>query len=695
MVSIQDFELNKKLNDSFAGKVVRKDLTKKIKEGANVPVYVLEYLLGMYCATDNEESIIEGVERVKSILAENFVRPDEAEKIKSKIREIGTYTVIDKVEAKLDPENDNYKAIFSNLNLKNVLIADAYIKSFEKLLSGGIWCIIKTNYNRLDERFDDFDTDAPKGSKKSKVSPFEIEELTPIQLPNMDMEEFFEGRKDFTKDEWIDVLIRSSGLEPTQLNQRTKWHLLERIVPLVENNYNLCELGPRGTGKSHIYKEISPNSILVSGGQTTVANLFYNMSNRTIGLVGMWDCVAFDEVAGITFKDKDGIQIMKDFMASGSFARGKEEKSANASMVFVGNINQSVDVLLKTSHLFDPFPEAMAYDSAFFDRMHYYLPGWEIPKMRPELLTNEYGFITDYISEFFREMRKRPFGDALDKYFKLGNNLNQRDVIAVRKTVSGLVKLLYPHGEFTKDDIQEILEYALEGRRRVKEQLKKIGGMEFYDVHFSYIDNETFEESFVSVPEQGAGKLIPEGQGKAGHIYTVARGESGMLGVFKLETEVVSGNGKFEVTGAGSDREAKESLKTAQNYFKANKKQISGTISIDSNNFLMHIADCQGIGITPELALCAFVALCSASLRKPVQSQMCILGNMSIGGTINKVEELANTLQVCFDAGAKKVLLPMSSTADIPTVPTELFAKFQTSFYTTPEDAVFKALGIE
>lgn len=695
MVSIQDFELNKKLNDSFAGKVVRKDLTKKIKEGANVPVYVLEYLLGMYCATDNEESIIEGVERVKSILAENFVRPDEAEKIKSKIREIGTYTVIDKVEAKLDPENDNYKAIFSNLNLKNVLIADAYIKSFEKLLSGGIWCIIKMNYNRLDERFDDFDTDAPKGSKKSKVSPFEIEELTPIQLPNMDMEEFFEGRKDFTKDEWIDVLIRSSGLEPTQLNQRTKWHLLERIVPLVENNYNLCELGPRGTGKSHIYKEISPNSILVSGGQTTVANLFYNMSNRTIGLVGMWDCVAFDEVAGITFKDKDGIQIMKDFMASGSFARGKEEKSANASMVFVGNINQSVDVLLKTSHLFDPFPEAMAYDSAFFDRMHYYLPGWEIPKMRPELLTNEYGFITDYISEFFREMRKRPFGDALDKYFKLGNNLNQRDVIAVRKTVSGLVKLLYPHGEFTKDDIQEILEYALEGRRRVKEQLKKIGGMEFYDVHFSYIDNETFEESFVSVPEQGAGKLIPEGQGKAGHIYTVARGESGMLGVFKLETEVVSGNGKFEVTGAGSDREAKESLKTAQNYFKANKKQISGTISIDSNNFLMHIADCQGIGITPELALCAFVALCSASLRKPVQSQMCILGNMSIGGTINKVEELANTLQVCFDAGAKKVLLPMSSAADIPTVPTELFAKFQTSFYTTPEDAVFKALGIE
>ncbi len=686
--------LNAKLNEHFSGKVVRKDLTKKIKEGANVPIYVLEYLLGMYCATDDEASIQDGIERVKSILADNFVRPDEAEKIKSKIREIGTYTVIDKVEAKLDPDNDVYKAIFSNLNLKNVVISDDYIKRFEKLLSGGIWCIIRMNYNRLDERYDEFDSDIPK-NKKSKVSPFEIEELTPIQLPNMDMVEFFEGRKGFDKDEWIDVLLRSVGMECTQLETRVKWHILARIIPLVENNYNLCELGPRGTGKSHIYKEISPNSILVSGGQTTVANLFYNMANRTIGLVGMWDCVAFDEVAGITFKDKDGIQIMKDFMASGSFARGKEEKSANASMVFVGNINQSVDVLLKTSHLFDPFPEAMAYDSAFFDRMHYYLPGWEIPKMRPEFLTDEYGFITDYVAEFFREMRKRAFGDAIDKYFKLGNNLNQRDVIAVRKTVSGLIKLLYPHGEFTKDDVREILEYALEGRRRVKEQLKKIGGMEFYDVHFSYIDNESFEEHFVSVPEQGAGKLIPEGQGKPGHIYTVARGDSGMLGVFKLETEVVGGNGKFEVTGAGSDREAKESLRTAQNYFKANKKLISGSISVDNSNFLMHIADCQGIGITAELALCGFVALCSAALKKPIQSQMCILGNMSIGGTVNKVEELANTLQVCFDAGAKRVLLPMSSAVDISTVPAELFAKFQTSFYTTPEDAVFKALGIE
>ena len=687
--------LNNLLKEAFSGKIVRKDLTKKIKEGANVPVYVLEYLLGMYCATDDEASIEAGVSRVKNILADNFVRPDEAEKIKSKIREMGSYTVIDKVEAKLDPDSDTYRAIFSNLNLKNVIVSDSYIKQFEKLLSGGIWCIIRMNYNRLEDRYDEFDNDAPKGSKKNRVTPFEIEELTPIQLPHMDMQEFFEGRRQFTKDEWIDVLLRSVGMEPTQFETRVKWHLLERIVPLVENNYNLCELGPRGTGKSHVYKEISPNSILISGGQTTVANLFYNMANKTIGLVGMWDCVAFDEVAGITFKDKEGIQIMKDFMASGSFARGKEEKNANASMVFVGNINQSVDVLMKTSHLFEPFPVAMAYDSAFFDRMHYYLPGWEIPKMRPEYFTNEYGFITDYLAEFLREMRKRSFGDAIEQFFRLGGDLNQRDVIAVRKSVSGLLKLLYPHGEYDRDDVAEVLEYALEGRRRVKEQLKKIGGMEFYDVHFSYLDNDSFEEHFVSVPEQGSGKLIPEGQGRPGHVYTVARGDTGMLGVYKLETELVGGNGKFEVTGVGYDREAKENLKTAQNYFKANKKMISGSISIDDSNFLMHVADCQGIGSTPDLALCAFVALCSASLRKPIQSQMCVLGNMCIGGTISKVEELASTMQVCLDAGAKKLLLPMSSAVDIGTVPSELFAKFQTSFYTSPEDAVFKALGLE
>lgn len=673
--------LNKDLNEHFAGRVVRKDLTKKIKEGANVPVYVLEYLLGMYCATDDEESINEGVERVKKILADNFVRPDEAEKIKSKIRELGKYTVIDKLTVKLNAKKDIYETEFSNLGLKGVPIAPHYVKDYDKLLGGGIWCILKMDYF--------FDEDS------KDECPFNISNLTPIQMPNLDLDEIMEGRKQFTKEEWIDLLIRSIGMEPTNLEYDVKWHLLLRMVPLVENNYNLCELGPRGTGKSHIYKEISPNSILVSGGQTTVANLFYNMSSKQIGLVGMWDTVAFDEVAGITFKDKDGIQIMKDYMASGSFARGREEKNASASMVFVGNINQSVESLIKTSHLFEPFPEAMSSDSAFFDRMHYYLPGWEVPKMRPEFFTNEYGFITDYLAEFLREMRKRNFSDSIDKYFKLGNNLNQRDTIAVRKTVSGMVKLLYPNGEFTKEELEEVLKYALVGRRRVKEQLKKIGGMEFYDVQFSYIDNETLTEEFVSVPEQGGGKIIPEGMNRPGHVYTVARGKSSMIGAYKIETEVINGNGKFEKTGLSSDKLAKEAIDTSFKYFRAHSKNISGTISVSNRDYMMHVQDIAGIGMTPELSLAAFVGLCSGAMSRPVQSQLVVLGSLSIGGTINKVEELANVLQVCFDAGAKKVLLPMSSAVDLPTVPPELFAKFQTSFYTSPEDAVFKALGVD
>ena len=674
-------KINEKLNHYFAGKVVRKDLTKKIKEGANVPVYVLEYLLGMYCATNDESAIEDGISTVKKILADNFVRADEAEKIKSNIKEKGIYTIIDKVTVRLNEKLDIYQVEFSNLGIKDALISDEIVKQYEKLLVGGIWCIIKVSYNFEDQG-------------KLRI-PFQVASLDPIQLPNMDMTQIFEGRKHFTKDEWMDILIRSMGIEPTRLTEIQKWHFIERAVPLVENNYNLCELGPRGTGKSHIYKEISPNSILVSGGQTTVANLFYNMGQKKIGLVGMWDCVAFDEVAGITFKDKDGIQIMKDYMASGSFARGKEEKNANASMVFVGNINQSVEVLLKTSHLFEPFPKEMANDSAFFDRMHFYLPGWEIPKMRPELITDEYGFITDYLSEYFREMRKRTFSDSLDKYFKLGNNLNQRDVIAVRKTVSGLVKLIYPNGEYTKEELEEILAYALVGRRRVKEQLKKIGGMEFYDVHFSYIDLDTIEEKFISVPESGGGKLIPEGMLKAGHTYFIGRGNSGMIGTYKIEVESPNGHGKFSISGVGTDRESKEALNTAYNYFKANKKNISASIQTDGVDYLLHIEDLQGIGASKDISLASYVAMCSSALKKPMQGSLVILGSMSIGGTIGKVEELANTLQVCFDSGAKKILLPMSSASDISQVPSDLFSKFNISFYNDPEDAVYKALGIE
>lgn len=676
-----DTELLEKLQRNFAGKIVRKDLTKRIKEGANVPVYVLEYLLGMYCSSLDEDEIEAGVETVKRILAENYVRPDEAQKIIAKLREKGTYTVIDRVSVHLNIRENIYEAEFSNLGIKQVPIAESYIRDYERLLCGGIWCIVQMEYY-----YDEADKNR---------SPFLIHKLTPIQMPSLDFDEVKEARENFTDDEWIDVVLRSVGMEPSQFDKRVKWLHLARLIPLVENNYNLVELGSRGTGKSHVYKEISPNSILVSGGQTTVANLFYNMGTKQVGLVGMWDCVAFDEVAGIKFKDQDGVQIMKDYMASGSFARGKEEKNAYASMVFVGNINQSVDAILKTSHLFEPFPESMGNDTAFLDRIHCYIPGWEIPKYRPEFFTNDYGFITDYFSEIMRELRKISYADAYAHHYRLGNNLNQRDVIAVKKTVSGMIKLIHPDGKFDKESVEEILRFALEMRRRVKEQQKKIGGMEFYDVNFAYIDNETFSEEYVPVPEQGGSKLIPEGMSKPGHVYTVGHNKSGMLGVYKMEMQMTAGNGKFEKTGLGTDREAKEAVDTAYRYLKANAKSISGSISLTTKDYIMDVQDMNGIGMTKNLSLASVVAICSVALGKPVVSSAVVLGDFSIGGTVMKVEELANTLQVCLDSGAKKVLLPITSAVDLGSVPAELIGCFNLIFYNSVEDAVFKALGVE
>ena len=674
-------EIKTKLRDNFAGRIVRKDLTKKIKEGANVPAYVLEFLLGQYCGSDDEEIIEQGINKVKKILSDNFVRPDEAQKTLSTLRSKGFFTVIDKVTINLNIRKDRYEAEFSNLGIKEIPVSEEYPQKYDRLLCGGIWCIVQLEYEYDEE--DKFS------------SPIKIAKLNPIQMPHVDINELKEGRKAFTKNEWIDVILRSIGMEPDQLNEREKWLLLLRLVPLIENNYNLCELGPRSTGKSHVYKEISPNSILVSGGQTTVANLFYNMGKRTIGLVGLWDCVAFDEVAGIKFKDKDGIQIMKDYMASGSFARGKEEKAASASMVFVGNINQSVDVLLKTSSLFDPFPVEMGTDTAFLDRIHCYLPGWEVPKFRPDHFTDDYGFITDYFAEFIRELRKTQESDALDKYFKLGKNLNQRDTIAVRKTVSGLVKLVYPNEDYTKEELEEILRIALEMRRRVKEQLKKIGGMEFYDVNFSYIDNESFEEKFVSVPEQSSSTLIPDGICSPGQVYTVSPGKSGMIGLFRLESQILPGTGKLTCNGIGADREARESTQNAFNYLKANSNHISQSISTTNKDYIIQYQDLQGIGMTSKLSLSTLIALCSIALNKPTLSSMAVLGDISVSGTVSKVENLANTLQVCLDSGAKRILLPTVSAVDIGTVPSELIGTFNLVFYQDASDAVFKALGVE
>jgi len=672
--------LDSKLNHSFAGKVVRKDLTKHIKEGANVPVYVLEYLLGMYCATDDETAINEGVQKVKQILAENYVRPDESEKVKSKIKEKGHYKIIDKISVTLNEKLDRYEGLLSNVNLRNVIIADSYIKKYEKLLAGGIWCIVTMEY-----LYDEC----------SKETPFKIVELKPIQMPETNFDDYLIHRKDFTLDEWIDVSLRSVGMEPVNLDEKTKWHLMARMIPFVEKNYNMCELGPRGTGKSYVYDEISPNSILISGGQTTVANLFYNMGRRTVGLVGLWDVVAFDEVAGINMKDKDGIHIMKGFMANGSFSRGKESINADASMVFVGNINGSIENLVKTSHLLSPFPKEMI-DAAFFDRFHHYLPGWEIPKMRPEFFTDSYGFISDYYAECLRVLRKYNFSDAIGQYFRLGKDLNQRDTIAVKRTVSGLVKLLFPDGIYTKEDIRRCLEYALVGRRRVKEQLKKIGGMEFYDVHFSYIDLEDNEEHFVGVPESGGKALIPEGDLPAGVVYAIGQNsDNGQKGLFRLDIQRMPGNGKLSDTGFGAGTAIKEEVKEAVNYVRSNLNRVTQSAKFSDFEFHIKATDLNGIGNVKGLELSIFLSIVSSITERPLLPQLAVLGSMSIGGAIIGSDNLCEYLQVAVDSGAKKILIPAVDLSQLGKVPTDLISKFSLVIYADPIDAAFKSMGLE
>nr|WP_245585316.1 protease Lon-related BREX system protein BrxL [Schleiferilactobacillus shenzhenensis] len=670
-------DLLDKLEAYFAGRFVRKDLTQRIKEGANVPTYVLEFLLGQYANSSDPVIIEQGVQNVKKTLANNYVRPDEAERVKSKIREEGSYTVIDKVSVTLNSKEDRYEAEFANLGIKNVPVDEMFVKNFERLLIGGIWSIVRVQYNH-------------DGS-----DPFLIQQLVPVQVPSVDMKEVYNARPHFSTDEWIDLILRTIGMEPTQFTTRVKWLLVSRLIPFVENNYNFVELGPRGTGKSHVYKELSPNSILVSGGQTTVANLFFNMARHEVGLVGMWDVVAFDEVAGIKFKDNDGVQIMKDYMASGSFARGRDEIQASAGMVFVGNINQAIDVVLRTSNLFEPFPTVMANDTAFLDRIHNYLPGWEIPKYRPSFFTNGYGLITDYFAEVMRDLRKISYGDAFDEYFTLGKDLNQRDTIAVRKTVSGMIKLLYPDGQFTKDDVAEVLTFAMEMRRRVKEQLKKIGGMEFFDVNFSYIDKATFDEHYVPVPEQGATGLIPEGEGKPGQLYTVARDADQRLSLIKLESQMTAGTGKTSWTGVASNQAAKEGMNTAFNYLRANFGSVNQAIAPSRHDYIVNLTNMNN-GATPEeVSLATYVALVSISVGRPVIGGLAILGDFTIGGTIKRLSGLADRLQVARDSGAKRVLLPASATAELPTVPAELMSAFTLMFYGSVEDAAFKALGVK
>ena len=704
--------LDEKIVREFPGKIVRKDLTALMKRGAGVPTFVLEYLLGMYCATDDQTAIEAGVSRIRKILTENYVRPEESEKIKSKIRELGQYTVIDKVSARLDEYSDIYVGSFTNLTIGDFVMPEDYVRRYSKILMGGIWCIMRIQYLRPEDDVDPLDDifgDAgekpkpkrPKSGKKRgpQDSPFKIVSLTPIQMPNLDLEELISHRAAFTADEWMRMLLRSAGYEPDALSQRERMHFLERMVPLIERNYNMCELGPRGTGKSHIYTEVSPYSYLLSGGQTTTAKLFASNAWRHggIGLVGHWDVVAFDEVAGMHFKDANAVQIMKGYMANGTFGRGTESYNAEASMVFEGNINDTVQNVLKTTHLFDPFPPEFNQDSAFFDRIHCYLPGWEVPKMRSELLTCRYGLITDCLSEFFKEMRKRDYTYYIDEYFRLNSDFNRRDEIGVRKTFSGLAKLVFPDGKMGKEDVRMLLEYAIEGRRRVKEQLKIMAGIEFIDVNLGYIDPDApGAVNVIPVPEQAEDTLVPDAPLMPGHVFGIGRSLDGEYAVYKLENKAVSGEGKFQVEGVGSKRMVKDTLNAAFQQFRDNAAHISRGMSVDSHDYLLFFNDLQKKGLSLEVSLAEFVGLCSAAAGRPVLAGLVVPGILRLSGTLEPVADLEDVLRVAKNAGATRILLPMGSIADLQAVPAELLGSVSPIFYDTGDavSAALHALGV-
>ena len=702
--------LDEKILDNFPGKVVRKDLTSLMKKGANVPTYVLEYLLGMYCATNDEDAIEIGLGKIRRILSENYVRPDQSEYIKSKIRENGQYTIIDKITVELDEREDKYVARFANLNMDPFEVSSDLVVHNEKLLVGGIWCIVRIEYIGLGRdggQEDDYDVDIFGNKKKKKVrrkrskyeSPFEIASLKPIQMPNLDLDEIRDARQNFTKDEWIALLLKSAGYEPDALSDKQKFHYLLRFVPFIQKNYNLVELGPRGTGKSHVYSELSPYSILMSSGHTTVSNMFYNMGSRKIGLVGNWDCIAFDEVSGITQASGDMIQIMKNYMANGSFARGAESISSDASIAFDGNTFRSVADMMRTTNLFEPFPEEFNHDSAFFDRIHAYLPGWETPKLRASLFTQGYGLISDCFSEFCHAMRKYDFTNSFGNYFALNDNYNTRDDTAVRRTFSGMAKLIYPDEEMTKEEARELLEYCIECRRRVKEQLRKMNPAEFSDVALGYIDLDTGEERIVALPEVATGTLIFDGLETPGYVYAVGRSVGDKVGIYRLENKLLTGSGKFSfknVEGlAHSPKSVWDSITAAFNYFCENANRlISG--NCEDYDYSLYFNDLQNRNVSDEISVAEVVGLFSALANRSVIPALVICGRVVMSGSMMPITtELDEIFVAAGNAGAKKIMLPAENRQQYDAISRDLKAEIEVIFYQSPLDAARKALGVE
>jgi len=667
--------LDDKVNRLFAGKVVRKDLVRKVKVGANVPVFVLEFLLGKYCASSDEVAIQMGLQVVNHTLANNYIRSDESMKAQATVKDRGRHTFIDKVKVRL--VDSDYWAEVMNFGHKNVHVPEHYVRDYERLVMGGVW-------SQVDMRFE-YDEES-KGK-----NPFWIDRLTPIQIATFDLEEYRRVRSGFTTDEWLDLIIRSMGYEPGEMSRRLKLLFLVRLIPLAERNYNVVELGPRGTGKSYVVQEVSPYSALLTGG-TTVANLFGHMNGRQKGMVQIWDVVGFDEVADLQKMPKEVITTMKTYCESGTFQRGQEAVSGDASIAMFGNTNQPVDVMVQTGHLFAPMPDIIRDDMAFIDRMHFYLPGWEIPKMRNDLFTDHYGFVVDYLAEALREMRKHNFTEVIDRHFSLGAHLNARDRKAVRKSVSGLMKILFPHGEVVQEDLAEILELAIEGRRRVKEQLKKMGSFEYYHTSFSYSDSGTGEEKFVGVPEQGGRDLISTDPLAPGSVYSAGVTADGTVGLYRVEVSVSSGTGKLKLAG-GVAGAMKESVHRAFSYVQAKKTELGIARELDVSDIHVEVIDLLANRVEAELGVAFFVACYSALRKASVSPALLILGDLSVQGNIKPLRSLTEPLQIAKDNGAKRALIPIENKRSFLDVSSDIMEHVDPIFFGDPKTAAAKVLG--
>ncbi len=683
MITLDD--LDKKLLEHFRGYVVKKDLVRSVKVGANVPVFVLEYLIANSCSTDDEEKIRLGMANVKSILSKHYVSPEESDLIHSKIREAGSFKIIDKISVKLDAKRDRYWAQLHNSNIKDAVIRDVLVLEHDKMMLGGIWAIIDIEY----------DSNSKLGTT---TYPFVIREIKPIQLSSFDMEKVKSKRKEFSRKEWMNLLLRSSGYEPESegMTERVKMLLLSRLIPLVESNFNFVELGPRSTGKSYVFKELTPYAVLISGGQGTVAKLFVHGSTGRVGAVGQWDAICFDEATDKLFKDRDAIPLMKDYMESGSFSRAGSggEITGNASIILNGNINQPVETVLQTSHLFSPLTDEVSSDTAFLDRIHFYLPGWELIKFSPANFTSNYGFSTDYFSEVLKNLRRVTYTDVLEQYFSLGSHLKQRDTKPVKKTVSGLIKLLHPDGNFTKEDVREYLTIAMEMRRRVKEQLKRIGGMEFWDTNFSYIDKENQEETFVGLPEDRGSQLIENNPLPPGVCYTcTSDGEN--FSLVRLEVVVTMGSGKLQISGTTA-AVVKENVRNTYQYIKANEKKIlNEQHSLTNFDVNVQITNLLGKSIGSGVGSAVYIAMISALYKRNLKPGLAVLGNISIGGAIERASNFSDKVTLLSENGAKTVIVPMDNLQELATVPQSVLGSTDVPFYGNNQMLIQKSILME